>query len=372
MTWNWQLPDWPSYRYNPDDLAALENQFLHHSGRFAGSVAHVCQSDKELLRIQIMSEEAHQTSEIEGELLNRESLQSSIRRHFGLPTDNRRVPAAEAGIAEMMVDLYRGYEEPLSHNRLYHWHSLVTQSRRDLKDVGRYRSDPTPMQIVSGPVHDPKVHFEAPPAVLVPAEMEAFLTWFSRTSPTGSSPLPILTRAGIAHLYFVTIHPFEDGNGRLSRAIAEKALADGLGHPVLIPLSQVINSARKAYYAQLELTNRSLEITPWLLYFAKTVLAAQAQAQMLVEFLIAKARFFDLHRGRFNERQEKALLRMFEEGPKGFTGGLSAEKYIRMTGATRPTTTRDLQDLVEKTALTRTGQLKGTRYHLRLPELDTL
>lgn len=140
--------------------------------------------------------------------------------------------------------------------------------------------------------------------------MEAFMTWFS-----SSTSLPTLTRAGLAHLYLVTIHPFEDGNGRIARAIAEKALADGLGFPALIPLSQIVNRARKTYYTHLEQNNHSLEITPWLLYFAQTVLEAQAHAQslveFLVEFLIAKTRFFDLHHGRLNERQEKALLRMF-------------------------------------------------------------
>ena len=367
MLWNWQLPDWPTFRYEPARLEALEGQFLRQSGLFAGSIAHVQKGDRDQLVVEIMSEEAHQTSEIEGEMLNRDSLQSSIRRHFGLTTDHRRIPPAEAGIAEVMVELYRSHDAPLTHERLFQWHCSLTQGRRDLREVGRYRTGGDPMQVVSGPIHEPKVHFEAPPAASVTAEMEAFMAWFS-----GSATLPTLTRAGIAHLYFVTIHPFEDGNGRIARAIAEKALADGLGFPALIPLSQTINRARKIYYTHLEQSNHSLEITPWLLYFAQTVLDAQAHAQSLVEFLIAKTQFFDRNRGQFNDRQEKALLRMFQEGPKGFTGGLSAEKYIRLTGASRATATRDLQDLVDKAALTRTGQLKGTRYHLHLPEPGTL
>jgi Fic family protein len=367
MPWNWQWPDWPIFRYDASRLEALEGQFLRMSGLFAGSIAHILKGDRDQLVVEIMSEEAHQTSEIEGEMLNRDSLQSSIRRHFGLATDHRRIPPAEAGIAEVMVELYRSHNAPLSHERLFQWHSSLTLGRRDLRDVGCYRTGGDPMQVVSGPIHAPKIHFEAPPATSVPAEMEAFMTWFS-----SSTSLPTLTRAGLAHLYFVTIHPFEDGNGRIARAIAAKALADGLGFPALIPLSQTINRARKTYYTHLERTNHSLEITSWLLYFAQTVLEAQAHAQSLVEFLIAKTHFFDLHRGCLNERQEKALLRMFQEGPKGFTGGLSAEKYIRITGTTRPTATRDLQDLVQKAALTRSGQLKGTRYHLHLPEPSPL
>ena len=367
MLWTWQAPDWPIYRYQASALEKLEARFMHQSGVLRGSLAHVQSCDKAPLTIHWITEEAHQTSEIEGELLNRDSLQSSIRRHFGLATDHRRIPPAEAGIAEMMMELYQGHSAPVTHERLFSWHRSLTRSRGDLQEVGSYRSGGDPMQVVSGPIHEPKVHFEAPPAAAMPAEMAAFLTWFIRTAPDGEAPLPALTRAGIAHLYFVTIHPFEDGNGRIARALAGKAIAENLGYPALVPLSQTINRARKEYYAQLQQANHSLEITPWLCYFAQLVVKAQAQAQAEVEFLISKTRFFDLHRGCFNDRQEKVLLRLFQEGPAGFTGGLSAEKYIRITGTSRPTATRDLHDLVEKSALYRTGQLRGTRYHLNLP-----
>ena len=182
----------------------------------------------------------------------------------------------------------------------------------------------------------------------------------------GEAPLPILTRAGIAHLYFVSIHPFEDGNGRIGRAISEKVISEGLGHAQLIALSLSINRGRKIYYELLERSNKGNEITAWLVYFAQTVLDAQAYSQELVEFLIAKTKFYDRLRGQFNERQDKAIARMMREGPSGFKGGLSAENYIRLTGTSRATATRDLQDLVEKKALVRTGALKGTRYHLPL------
>ncbi|MFZ9936437.1 MAG: Fic family protein [Luteolibacter sp.] len=372
MHWTWQDPDWPNFRYQASGLEDLEDRFLHQSGVFRGSIAHVQSDEKAQLTVQWITEEAHQTSEIEGELLNRDSLQSSIRRHFGLATDHRRIPPAEAGIAEMMMELYRGHAAPVTHERLFSWHRSLTHGRRDLREVGGYRSGGDPMQVVSGPIHEPKVHFEAPPAASMPAEMAAFLAWFTRTAPGGETPLPTLTRAGIAHLYFVTIHPFEDGNGRIARALAGKAIAENLGHPALVPLSQTINRGRKEYYTRLQQSNHSLEITPWLRYFAQVVLDAQAQAQADVEFLISKTRFFDLHRGRFNARQEKALRRMFQEGPAGFTGGLSAGKYIRITGTSRPTATRDLHDLMEKSALYRTGQLKGTRYHLNLPVIQAL
>jgi Fic family protein len=142
-----------------------------------------------------------------------------------LITDNRKISAAEQGIAEVMVDLYRGFESLLSHTMLFEWHKMLTNGRRDLKDIGQYRTHSVPMQIVSSAIYAPKVHFEAPPSSHMMLEMEQFIAWFNNTAPKGKTPLPVLLRAGIAHLYFVSIHPFEDGNGRIGRAIAKKALA---------------------------------------------------------------------------------------------------------------------------------------------------
>lgn len=364
--WIWEQPDWPCFRYDQGELTSLEARFLHQSGVFSGSIRHIGASDKEQLMIELISEEAFHTSEIEGEVLNRESLQSSLRQNFGLATDHRRIPPAEQGIARMMFEIYRDFAAPLNDALLFRWHEALMNGRRDLKRMGRYRTGDDPMQVVSGPLHEPKIHFEAPPSSAVSAEMRRFLKWFGGSRPDGKTSLPILTRAGIAHLYFVIIHPFEDGNGRIARAVAEKTIAEGLGHPALVALSRTINRGRRTYYDLLEQNNKGTEITPWLVYFAETVLSAQAYAQELIEFLIAKTKFFDRLRGCLNERQEKVATRMFREGPDGFTGGLSADNYIRITGTSRATATRDLQDLVDKGALTRTGQLKGTRYHLRL------
>ena len=363
-TWNWQQDDWPEFRYNSAKLTALEAEFLRNSGIFTGAIKHVTEDDRQQLIIELISDEALNTSEIEGEILNRGSLQSSIRRNFGLATDNRKIPAAEQGIAQMMVELYRQFDKPLSNDLLFHWHELLMNGRHDIKDVGCYRTHESAMQVVSGPLHDPKVHFEAPPSKTIPAEMKRFVQWFARTAPCGKSPLPILTRAGIAHLYFVCIHPFEDGNGRIGRVVAEKAISEGLGQSTLVALSQTINRARKSYYMMLECSNKHNDITAWLVYFAQVVIEAQSQAQSMVEFLIAKTKFFDRLRGQFNERQEKVIVRMMREGPAGFKGGLSAENYLRITGTSRATATRDLQDLVEKKALVRVGNLKSTRYHL--------
>ncbi|MGB9151854.1 MAG: Fic family protein, partial [Alphaproteobacteria bacterium] len=316
------------------------------------------------LTIDLMSNEAFKTSEIEGEILNRESLRSSIRRHFGLDPGKQKIQPAERGIADMMIDLYRNYAAPLSHETLFAWHRMITAGRTDLEDIGEYRTHEDPMQVVSGAIYKPKVHFEAPPSETMKREMTRFIAWFNKTAPNGSAPLPALTRASIAHLYFVCIHPFEDGNGRIGRGIAEKALSQSLGQPSLIALSHIIEKHKKNYYDMLEASNKDNEIDDWLAYFSATILDAQDYTQQMVEFLIEKTKLYDKVRGELNERQEKVLERMFREGVEGFKGGLSAENYISITGAARATTTRDLHDLVEKGVLIRTGERKSTRYWL--------
>ena len=197
-------------------------------------------------------------------------------------------------------------------------------------------------------------------------EMEAFVAWFNETGPNGRRALSALTRAGIAHLYFECIHPFEDGNGRIGRALAEKSLAQNLGQPSLIALAYTIERGRKAYYAALERNNKDNEITDWLTYFAETVLEAQGNTIKRVDFYVAKAKLYERLRGQLSERQEKVIARMFREGIDGFKGGLSAENYISIAKTSRATATRDLQDLVAKGALTKTGELRHTRYHLNL------
>jgi len=366
MIWNWQQKGWPEFEYNTTQLKAEEDLFLLDAGKLLGAFSHFDDDDKLKLTIDLISHEALKSSEIEGEILNRDSLQSSIRRHFGLVTHSQRVLPAEQGMAEMMVDLYQHFERPLDHETLFHWHEKLMMGRRDLYDVARYRTGEEPMQVVSGSIYKPKVHFEAPPASQLNDEMSAFIDWFNRTAPNGEAPLPALTRAGLAHIYFVTIHPFEDGNGRIARALSEKALAQCLKQPTLIALSHVIEKHKKDYYAQLNKHNHTLHITSWLNYFAGSVLESVAYSQSLIDFLISKARLYDRLYGKLNTRQEKALARMFQEGLSGFKGGLSAENYIKITGASRATATRDLQKLLELEALKKTGTLKSTRYWLNL------
>lgn len=369
MPWNWEKPGWPAFMFDPKALETLEQQFLLRSGEFVGAFRHIGPEDQNILRIELISDEALKTSQIEGELLNRESVQSSLRQQFGLGSDQRRIPPAERGVAEMMVDLYETYAAPLTHETMFAWHKMLMSGERRIDVIGGYRTHPEPMQVVSSYLHDPEVYFEAPPSSRMKGEMEAFVAWFNETQPGGGKcVLPALTRAGVAHLYFVCIHPFEDGNGRIGRALAEKSLAQSLGHPTLIALAHTIERARKAYYKALERNNKDIEITDWLIYFGDTIVEAQLNTIRRVNFYVAKAKLYEKLRGQLNERQEKVIARMFREGVDGFKGGLSAENYITITKTSRATATRDLQDLVAKGALVKTGELRHTRYHLAIPE----
>lgn len=367
MQWNWQHPDWPRFAWQASRLAGAEERFLLSGGLLHGVVRHLADEDRDRHLVDAMSEEAVTTSQIEGEVLERSSVQSSIRRQLGLVGEQRPVKPAEQGIAEMMVDVYRHFDTPLDERTLFAWHRMVARGRTDLRDVGRYRSGGDPMQVVSGPMYAPVVHFEAPSSAQVGAQMSRFTEWFNRTAPRGQEPLPALTRAGIAHLYFESIHPFEDGNGRVGRVIAEKALAQSLGRPSLTVLAATILARRREYYGALEVANKDIEITAWLMWFAAIVLEAQQRATAQVEFLIDKTRLLDRFRDQLNSRQQAVLLRMLREGPEGFTGGLSAGKYISIAKTSPATATRDLADLVEKGALARTGERRHARYQLPIP-----
>lgn len=254
---------------------------------------------------------------------------------------------------------------PLTEEVLGDWHRLVLSGRSDIDVVGRYREREDAMQVVSGALHKPTVHFEAPPSREMAMEMARFLEWFAASGPGGNMPLPGLTRSGLAHLYFVTIHPFGDGNGRIGRAIAEKALSQAIGQPSLIALSQTIQRRRSAYYDALEAANKANEVSDWLAYWAETVLEAQTHS-LALDFLLEKTRFHDRFRGKLNPRQEKVVARMFREGLDGAKGGLSAANYISITDTSRATATRDLQELVALGAMGQTGTLKSTRYYLNI------
>ena len=366
MRWNWQNSDWPNFRWDRVRMVAAEEQFLLGAGVMIGTVKHLGEDEHNQLLVEAMSGEALTTSEIEGEILNRASVQSSIQRQLGLVADQRGATPAEQGISEMMVDLYRSSSEPVSDEMLFRWHRMVTAGRSDLADIGRYRTNPQPMPVVSGRIGARRVHVEAPPSGRVPAEMKRFTAWFARTEPKGTEPLPAITRAGIAHLYFESTHPFEDGNGRIGRAISEKAIAQTFSQPLLVGLATTLLAHRKSYYDVLERASQRMDATPWLGWFAEIALEAQRRTIAQVEFLIAKTKLLDRLLGKVNDRQQKTLSRMFSEGPEGFKGGLSAGNYSTITGASPATATRDLVDLTEKGALNRTGERRHARYALNL------
>lgn len=366
MTWSWQLDGWPAFQWQEGLLAKQEQKFIEGASVTIGALRHLVEADREGFIIELLSGDAVSTSAIEGETLDRDSVQSSLRKQLGLQPTAPRSKPAEAGIAEMLADLYRAPKAALNQERLFAWHSMVMNGRRDVADIGRYRSHQEPMQILSGAIGQERIHYEAPPSSQVPAEMDALLDWFAHTAPEGPAPMPAITRAAIAHLWFECIHPFEDGNGRIGRAISENALAQATSTPMFTALSGALLRHRKAYYKELERFSVTLKIDGWLTWFAERALEAQADADRLVRFLIQKTQLFDRLTGKLNVRQEKALLRVFAEGPSGFRGGLSAANYAAITGVAPATVTRDLGELVALGALHRTGERKATRYWLAI------
>ena len=366
MLWNWQLSDWTQFTFDATNLRDAEARFLKGAGVIVGSMHHLDGEARQRIVIELISQEMVDSSAIEGQILDRVSVQSSIARQLGFAADKRRSNPAEAGAAELMADLYRRYGEPLTDQLLFDWQKMLMNGRRDLAAIGSYRAHADPMQIVSGALHAPRVHFEAPPSDRVQEEMARFIAWLNDSGPQGSAPMPAITRAAIAHLWFETIHPFEDGNGRLGRAIAEKALAQSLEAPTLTALAQTINRHKKAYYAQLHAASQTNRIDAWMGWFADIVLEAQGRTIESIRFLIEKTRLLDRLREKINDRQEKALIRMMAEGPDGFIGGLSAHNYRTITDAASATATRDLAELVELGALERVGERRYARYHLTI------
>ena len=370
MAWNWQDPAWPAFHYDEARIQPLDTFLVQDFGYLSGSFAHLQGEEQMRIVVDLMATEAIKTSEIEGETLNRDSVQASLRRSFGLQSELQHIPAAEQGIAHMMLDLHKQYDQPLSHQMLWEWHRQLMHERTDINNKGAYRTHPEPMQVVSGKIYAPNVHFEAPPSAQMVDEMSRFIEWFNATIPTGDKPLPLLVRAGIAHLYFVSIHPFEDGNGRIARALTEKVIAQFSRRPALLSLSYAIEKHKKAYYAELERANKGLAITEWLVYFAETLRQAQQETQHYLTLLIQKTHYYDRLQGQLNTRQQKVIGRLFAAGTEGFVGGLSAKNYISLAKTSPATATRDLQDLVRKHALRVEGKLKSTRYYLNLEPLS--
>ncbi len=362
MVWNWELADWPKFIFDAESIIPLEKKFLRGAGGGFAVLKHLNEENKRQFIVEILCTEGLKSAEIEGEILERESLQSSIQRHFGLSSEKKSIPPREQGMANLMWRMYETFDQTLTHEMLYEWHKLLMSNDSRSTDIGKYRTHDDPMQIVSNRYGNRTIYFEAPPSKIVHKEMTRFIDWFNKSKNNES----LLARAAIAHLYFESIHPFEDGNSRIGRTLVGKALSENLGQPTLIAVSQVITKQKKDYYAALGSCNKTLDANKWVAFFSEVIVESQEESLMLINFLMDKSRVMNNLAGRINERQEKALLRMFSEGLKGFSEGLSAENYIAITKASRATATRDLSDLVEKGALTKTGRLRHTRYWLNI------
>lgn len=367
MRYNWQQKDWPHFSYKLSEIEEEIYRFTELLGRSTGMLETLAEPNRLDAIISSMVAEAVKTSHIEGEYISRQDVVSSIRNKMGLSKPLEKVNDLRAtGVVEMMLDVRETYAKPLSRQKLFIWHSML-MSGNDQVSKGQWRTHKEPMQVVSGALGKEKVHFEAPPSGKVSEEMQKFINWFNETAPNSKQELkPGVLRSAVAHLYFESIHPFEDGNGRIGRAISEKAIAQAAGRPVLMSLSQVIESDKKAYYSALGKAQQSNEITAWIKYFVNAAIEAQQKAGDLISFTVEKARFFDQYGPELNQRQLKVVRKMLEPGPEAFEGGMNARKYVSIAKTSKATATRDLQDLVKKAVLVPVGAGRSTRYELKL------
>ena len=365
--YNWEQKDWPNLTYSLMDVEDDLFVFAEKCGHITGILKALPEDTQMDAIIDMMVAEAIKTSEIEGEYLSRKDVLSSIRKNLGLIRDSGTVRDKKAiGIGELMIDVRNSFKESLSKEKIFAWHRMLMAGVKGV-EVGAWRTHEEPMQVISGAMGKQRVHFEAPHSKRVPREMNQFIKWFNETAPGGLQEIkkaPV--RSAIAHLYFETVHPFEDGNGRIGRAIAEKALSQGIGRPVMMSLSGTIEANKKDYYNALEKAQSLNEVTPWINYFVKTILAAQTQAEEQIGFTLKKVKFFDRFSDKLNSRQLTVIKRMLEEGTKGFEGGMNARKYMGITKASKATATRDMQDLVEKEAFVPYGGGRSTNYQVSL------
>ncbi len=372
MRWIWQQPDWPDFRYDKHALEDRELEFRLNSERLAGRFDALPMASQKDATIDLMLSEAIKTSAIEGEDLDRESVRSSLLSLItsdALP-DNSDQKAA--GAASLLVDVRKNWRTSLTHELLGKWQSMaVPEQRYTLLLRGAYRNDSSPMQIVSGPYGREKIHYEAPPATQVPEEMAKLLDWYNQTGAlSGDKTKNGIARAGIAHLWFEVIHPFDDGNGRVGRTIADHALSQSLGYPTTACLATAIEADKKSYYLQLEKASRgSLNVNTWLYYFSDVVIKAQEIAREEVDFVLAKTRFYEAYGDQLNDRQARMVSRVFAEGRKGFEGGITTRKYEVIAKCPNRTASRDLSDLVAKgIIIPLPGGGRTTRYELTLVE----
>jgi Fic family protein len=323
---------------------------------------------------EVLAQEVLATAAIEGEKLEPIAVRSSVMPHLGM-ADTGLHDRHIDGLVNVLSDAANAFHMPLDHDRLYRWQSALFPggaSGITRITVGRYRDHADPMQIVSGRLGKEKIHYEAPPSARMVAEMDSFLRWFSGTTPApGKAPkMDGLVRAAVAHVWFESVHPFEDGNGRIGRAIVDMAIAQDQGSALrLYSLSLQLLECRTAYYDELNRAQRgSGDVTEWVAWFATQVSAACTRSSQIINRAIEKNRFWFNHaRVELKPRQRKVLQRLLDDGDGGFEGGLNAEKYMKMTAVSKATATRDLTEMLAEDLLWTEGQGKGLRYFIKVP-----
>ncbi|SQG00815.1 cell division protein Fic [Paucimonas lemoignei] len=374
LNWIWQHADWPHFRWQADSLAVLLRQCAQAQGQLLGMLGAAGADASAQTELDALLQNIITSSAIEGEQLNVGSVRSSLAKRLGLELDHRVSPRSE-GLAELMLDATQQHQVPLTLERMLHWHTLLFPAQESLLShalrVGDLRGE-EPMQVVSGRIDRPTVHFEAPPRTGLEAQLAGFLEWFNTSQhQVGLDPL---LRAGIAHFWFVTLHPFDDGNGRLTRAITDLALAQVANQAIrFYAMSASILANRTGYYEILERSQKDgLDITPWLEWFLSTLLQTLEQAIKRIERVLAKARFWQQHReDGLSTEQIKVLNRLLDgnllvEKP-GFEGGISAAQYQAVAKVSKATATRHLSDLLEKGCLQKLpGGGRSTRYQVQI------
>ncbi|TDX84598.1 Fic family protein [Epilithonimonas xixisoli] len=364
--YSWQLPDWATFTYDDSMIDSLVMDFALDTGELKGLVDSLPEEIQQDTIIQFMISEAIKTSEIEGEFFSRQDVMSSIKKHLGLSNAISNIRDKKSlRVASLMVEVRKSYQENLTESLIKNWHHTL-MGNSPYVNAGKYRIGDEPMQVISGAYGREIIHYEAPPSYQVSDEMKNFIHWYKGFEVSPTEIKKILIKTSISHLYFESIHPFEDGNGRIGRAIAEKCLSQSLGRPVLMSLSSTIEKNKKQYYSALKSAQKTLDITDWILYFSKTILEAQKSAKQIILFTLSKTKFMDKHKFQMNERQIKAVLKMFDSGISGFEGGMTSRKYVSITKSSRATATRDLQDLTDKNIMLQKGEGRNVSYELNL------
>jgi len=367
----WQDENWPLFTWRNDSLIDSLGECNFRRGKLIGRAASLGLELGQEARAEVLAAEVLQTSAIEGKKLDHDSVRSSVARRLGLPDAGlSRQDRYTEGLVDVLLDATNNYAEPLNIERLHGWQSaLFPSGRSGLNHVitGNFRGD-TPMQVISGPIGREKIHYEAPAGPQIKQEMVRFLKWWKESKKNTDGIL----RAAIAGFWFVTIHPYEDGNGRIARALTDMALAQDEKLAVrYYSLSAQIMDEREEYYQVLERGQKgNLDITEWLSWFLDCFTRSIVRSEKIIARVLHKACFWEVHsRTPLTDRQMKVINRLLDAGPGGFVGGLTTRKYVGMTRVSRATAYREITDLVNKKVLGQnSARGRSVSYDLLWPE----